>query len=74
MTTYRVGEDGASVFDADGHLVARLRPGATIVPGTRDETIAPRSAEQQAPTRRQPGPCTPGYADKVIRPERGPAS
>lgn len=72
MTTYRVGEDGASVFDTDGHLVARLRPGAVIVPGTSDETIEPRSAEQQAPTRRQPGPCTPSYADKVIRPERGP--
>ena len=62
MTVYTVGEEGASVFDTDGHLLARLAPGATVVPGTLDDTVEPRTAEQEHPARR-------GYDDKVIRPE-----
>lgn len=67
MTEYRVGERGATVFDAEGRLLAVLRPGAVVVPGTTDETLAERTPDQEYPTRK-------GYDDKVIRPERGPAS
>ena len=70
MATYTVGEQGATVFDDRGRLLMYLRPGAVVVPGTTGETLAERTPDQESPTRRQPGPCTPGYADKVIRPER----
>jgi hypothetical protein len=68
MAVYRVGDDGASVFDEHGRLVARLRPGAAVVPGTAEQTIAERTPEQAYPT------VHPSYADKVIRPERGPTA
>lgn len=72
MTTYRVGDDGASVFDADGRLLARLTPGTVVVPGTIEATVEPRTAEQEGsqehPTRRR------GYDDKMIRPDRGPTA
>jgi hypothetical protein len=67
VTEYRVGDEGATVFDEHGHLLAHLRPGAVVVPGSIEETVAPREPGQTYPTRR-------GYDDKVIRPERGPTS
>lgn len=63
MTEYTVGDAGASVFDPEGRLLARLRPGSVVVPGTREETVAERTPEQVYPIRR-------GYHDKVIRPIR----
>jgi len=62
VAEYTVGEEGASVFDPDGHLLARLKPGTTVVPGTIDDTVEPRRPGQAYQTRR-------GYDDKVIRPE-----
>jgi len=67
VTTYRVGERGATVFDAQGRLLMYLRPGAVVVPGTDSDTLAARTPEQEYPTRR-------GYDDKVVRPEQGPTS
>ena len=71
MTEYRVGQEGASVFDADGRLLARLGPGAVVVPGTLAATVGPRppgAADDE------PATVAPRYADKVIRPQRGPAA
>lgn len=65
MAEYRVGEEGATVFDEHGRLLAHLRPGAVVVPGSIEETLAPRTPDQVYPTRR-------GYDDTVVRPERGP--
>jgi hypothetical protein len=36
MTTYRVGEAGATVFNEKGEPLARLRPGYVVVEGTLD--------------------------------------
>jgi len=58
MTTYRVGEAGATVFDEDGKPLARLRPGSVIVEGTIDTARLPASDRQ--PKRQR-------YADKKIR-------
>jgi hypothetical protein len=60
VPAYRVGDAGATVFDEHGRLLAQLRPGAVVVPGSVDETTEPRTPEQSHPIRR-------GYADKVIR-------
>jgi hypothetical protein len=65
MAKYTVGEEGATVFTADGRLIAELKPGTVVVPGTIPETTEPRTAGQEHPTRR-------GYDDKLIRPEHGP--
>lgn len=62
MAEYTVGEEGATVFTSDGKLLAVLRPGTTIVPGTLDATLAPRTPGQEHPTRR-------GYQTAVKRPE-----
>jgi hypothetical protein len=62
MTAYRVGDEGATVFDEHGRLLARLRSGAVVVPGAIDETTAPPEPDQTYPLRR-------GYDDKVVRPE-----
>jgi hypothetical protein len=64
VAEYTVGDEGASVFDADGHLLAVLRPGTVVVPGVIPATVEPRGADQTHPTRY-------GYDDKVIRPEFG---
>lgn len=66
MTEYRVGEEGATVFDADGHLLAHLEPGTLVVPGSVAGNLEPRTPDQEYPTRR-------AYDDKVVRPEHGPA-
>lgn len=36
MTVYRVGEAGATVFDSEGAVIARLVPGQIVVEGTID--------------------------------------
>ena len=71
MTTYRVGEMGATVFDAHGTVVHRLPPGTVVVEGTLDcrGSLAAQHADNlRAATARR------GYDDKMLRPERGPAS
>lgn len=60
MTVYRVGADGAVVFNTDGKPIARLRPGYAVVPGTLD--TAERTYERAAKRLK-------GYADKKLRPE-----
>lgn len=41
MTTYRVGDQGATVFDADGAPVLYLRPGQVVIPGSTELTGTP---------------------------------
>jgi len=45
MTTYRVGAAGATVFDLEGLIVCRLRPGTVVV---IDHEITSRDATAQA--------------------------
>jgi hypothetical protein len=62
VTIYTIGDEGATVFDERGRLLARLRPGAVVVPGhVQADAAEPSGPEQEPPTRR-------GYDDKVIRP------
>lgn len=56
MTTYRVGQAGATVFNEKGEALARLRPGWVVVEGTTD-TAKPEPKRVR------------GYADKKVRPE-----
>lgn len=58
MATYRIGDEGATVFDADGKPLARLRPGSVVVEGAIDTARLPA---QDDPKRRK------GYADKRQR-------
>lgn len=58
MTTYRVGDAGATVFDANGKPVVRLQPGCVVVEGTIDTARLPAQDDQK---RRK------GYADKRQR-------
>lgn len=71
MTVYRVGDAGATVFDAAGKPLARLQPGCTVVEGTEAQHRAAmklvadelaRLSAQDDPKRRT------GYADKRVRP------
>lgn len=65
MATYRVGEAGATVFDSEGRVLVRLRPGNVVVAGSID---SPGSlAEQHHQQMGRP----PGYADKKLRPTEG---
>jgi hypothetical protein len=66
MTTYRVGEQGATVWHADGRLLGSLPPGVIIVPATEG---VPGPAPEP-PERIADGKRVRGYDDKVIRPER----
>lgn len=50
---YVVGQDGATVFDAQGRLLAYLGPGSVVVPGTIDMTTARRTPDQEHPIRRR---------------------
>lgn len=59
MTTYRVGTEGAVVFNEDGEAIANLRPGYVVVPGS---LRTPGSLADQHRKRVR------NYADKVIRP------
>ena len=59
MTTYRVGEAGATVFNEAGDPIARLRPGYVVVEGTI-ETAGSLADQHRKRVR--------NYADKVIRP------
>lgn len=49
MTVYRVGEAGATVFDTEGAVVARLSPGQIVVEGTIEArgTQAAQHAENE---------------------------
>jgi len=66
LTTYRVGEQGATVWSADGRLLGSLPPGVTVVAGV--EGMPAR--EPDPPERIADGQRMRGYDDKVIRPER----
>ena len=72
MTTYRVGEAGATVWSADGRLLGSLPAGVTIVPAV--EGMVPRDPTAELPERIADGQRMRGYDDKVVRPERGPTS
>lgn len=59
MAIYRIGDEGAVVFNHEGQPIARLRPGMVVVPGTTDEA---RKRLDRASKRLR------AYADKAIRP------
>ena len=59
MAIYRVGDEGATVFDAEGRAAIRLRPGMVVVPGTQE--TAKRRLDTESKRLRD-------YADKAIRP------
>lgn len=63
MTTYRVGQAGATVFDADGAVVGTLPPGHVVVEGVI-ETQGSRAGEHQRDVTEQK--MRRGYADKAI--------
>ena len=65
MTTYRVGEMGATVFDAHGTVVHRLPPGTVVVEGTLDcrGSLAAQHADNLREQKR-----IHGYADKRLVP------
>lgn len=62
MTTYRVGEAGATVFDSEGRELSRLAPGTVVVPGATD---IPGSLAQQHATSEARRIAR--YADKRLR-------
>ena len=68
MTTWRVGEAGATVFDPDGQEAGRLTPGQVVVPGHVD-TPGSLAAQHAAQAKRRSG-----YADKQRRPLEDKAS
>jgi len=69
MAEIRVGEYGAAVFAPDGRFTAYLRPGSVVVP------ILAEDGEPARPRRMgRRDPSHPHYADKVVRPERGPTA
>jgi hypothetical protein len=55
VTTYRVGEAGATVFDPEGKPMARLRPGSVVVEGTIETARLPAADRPKRLSR---------YADK----------
>lgn len=61
MAIYRVGPDGATVFDSEGREIGRLSPGQVVIGGTIEaaEPSAARQYEQLERRRR--------YADKLRR-------
>lgn len=62
MTTYRVGEAGATVLDSSGAVVGRIPPGYVVVEGT----IETRPSDPVA--RIHDGKRVTGYADKRLVP------
>lgn len=64
MATYHVGASGASVFNHDGELVARLQAGYVVVDGLLEDTTPPAGRLGAGVKRRR------GYADKALRSER----
>jgi hypothetical protein len=60
VTTYRVGEAGATVFNEDGEAIANLRPGYVVVEGTIETAIPDRVVVMKRLR---------NYADKKVRPE-----
>lgn len=64
MTTYRVGEAGATVFNEAGDAIATLRPGAVVVEGRLTDSGSLADQHQEQVKRRK------GYADKSRRAER----
>lgn len=59
---YRVGQDSATCFDADGQAYAVLPPGTVVVEG-RIETPTSQASQYVAQRKRRKG-----YADKRISP------
>lgn len=64
MTTYRVGQAGATVFTETGEPLYRLTPGLVVVEGTID--VAASAAAQHKDLL---GKRVWRYADKAIRPD-----
>lgn len=64
MTTYRVGAQGATVFNEAGEPLCRLRPGQVVVEGTLDTagSRAAQHAENEAVAKR-----VRSYPDKRVR-------
>lgn len=64
MTTYRVGAAGATVFNAKGEAIAKLRPGHVVVEGFIDTPGSLADQHRKAAERKR----LQGYRDKKIRP------
>jgi len=69
MTTYRVGDEGATVFTGNGKPLYKLAPGQVVVPGYSDTpgSLAHQHEELIAKRVRD-------YADKRIRPTEDKAT
>lgn len=65
MTTYRVGEQGATVWSADGRLLGSLPAGVTIVPAV--EGVPPGVPTAEPTERIAEAKRMRGYDDKRLR-------
>jgi hypothetical protein len=63
MTTYRVGEAGATVFNAHGEVVGRLPPGHVVVAGVI-ETAGSEAEQHRREAARQK--MLRRYSDKMV--------
>lgn len=68
MTTYRVGEPGATVFNEKGEPLARLRPGWVVVEGTRETAALPDEQAGRLIDRQSMRKRLANYADKKVTP------
>lgn len=68
MTTYRVGEAGATVFNEKAEAIATLRPGTVVVEGR--VSVPGSLADQYKRGQRKEilGKRLQGYRDKKLRP------
>lgn len=64
VTIYRVGEAGATVFDAGGRVLRHLLPGEIVVEGTIEQGGSAAQQFERLGRKRLAG-----YADKRIAPE-----
>jgi hypothetical protein len=63
VTVYRVGEQGATVFSAEGDPVTWLPPGHLVVAGSTELRGTPAAEHHDDQQKRRHG-----YADKQLRP------
>jgi hypothetical protein len=70
MTTYRIGESGATVFDEHGKPIATLRPGYVVVEGLLKNPGSLADQHHRNTVKNRPAfqKRLQGYADKKIRP------
>ena len=74
MTTYRVGQAGATVFNEKGEPLARLRPGYVVVEGTIDTAGSLADQHKRNEHHDEQAKRVGRYADKMIRPAEDKAT